>query len=720
MNRGAPPPPPEPRKPWDDRWLLRAFQRLGHPAVTEVARYDRLDTAWEALEAAGAEAGQILETACALSRRDPAPDFAGIGPTEATLLDGALAARYGVVPLGARDGRLLVASANPLFPDLQQDLEFAVGVRVTLLVAPPQAIRGAVARIYAEPRTPSRHRIEWSVPDRPGGVTVGVRGTATETLDEVLLDALERGASDLHLEPRQQGLLARYRVDGVLGGDRLLPESLALHLISRLKIMAGLDIADRLRPQDGRATLTYEGRPVDLRVSTLPLGRNGEKAVIRILDAERSLLDLSSLGFGSRDRRGIETLLRRPEGMILVTGPTGSGKTTTLYSALRYVQSGRSNLVTVEDPIEYRLEGVNQVQIHERSGLTFAAALRSILRQDPDVVLVGEIRDVETANIAVRASMTGHLVLSTLHTNDAVSAVARLLDMGIDAVAVASAVQGIAAQRLIRRLCPDCRRPTTLARLPVEQQRLLTGKDCSRLHEAVGCGRCRGTGYRGRTIVAELIVVGEELRRAITRREPPEILTEQARREGMRSLWDSGIDLVLEGTSSLHELIDNVVAPAAGGLVQEATQADVDALLRTLVPSRGPQGVTPPPARAAVPAGRRVLIVDDDRDGRAALRALLEMAGLTVLEAADGEVAHAYARRLAPSAIVTEVALPRLDAVGLLQALGGEGPPVVVYTRETDEALHHWLRELGAADVVVKPGDVVGPLRAVLAIADRR
>jgi type II secretory ATPase GspE/PulE/Tfp pilus assembly ATPase PilB-like protein/CheY-like chemotaxis protein len=724
---GVPTTDPEgraPRAAWGDRWLLHAFQRLGHPAVGSVGRHDLADTAWEALEAAGADPVQLLETACALSRREPAPDLAGLGPSEAVLLDRSLAARYGVVPLGVRDGRLQLACANPFHPDLQQDLEFATGVRATLYVAPPQAIRRALSSLYATARETAAGsaRLVWAVPDRSRGVdVVPLRGTATETLDEVLVEAVDRGASDLHLEPRQNGLLARFRVDGVLSGDRLLPDSVAVYVLSRLKIMAGLDIADRLRPQDGRATLVFDGRPVDLRVSTLPLGRNGEKAVIRILDAGRSLVDLGALGFGASDRRRVEMVLRRPEGMFLVTGPTGCGKTTTLYSALRHVQSERSNVVTVEDPIEYRLEGVNQVQIHERSGLTFSAALRSILRQDPDVVLVGEIRDAETASIAVRASMTGHLVLSTLHTNDAISAVARLLDMEIDAVALSTALHGVLAQRLIRRLCPECRRPVALADLPIEQQQLLSGRDCGNLRAAVGCPACRATGYRGRTVVAELLVVGDELRRAIARREEPGVLAEQARREGMRSLWSSGLDLVLEGVTSLHELLDNVGAPTDAIGVEGGTQAAVDDLLRTLVPGPPAPRSAPParPTSARAGGGGRVLVVDDDREGRLALRGVLEAEGLTVLEAADGETARAYIQRLAPVAVVSEVPLPKLDAIGLLQALEGRGPPVLIYTRERDEALHHWLRELGAADVIVKPGEVVARLRAVIALTGR-
>jgi type II secretory ATPase GspE/PulE/Tfp pilus assembly ATPase PilB-like protein/CheY-like chemotaxis protein len=719
---GSPPPSRadernQPRKPWEDRWLVEAFKRLGHPAVE---RLRTADSAWEALEAAGVAPEQLVETACAIARV-PAADLTQVGKEQARLADRLLALRYRIVPLGVANGRLEVATANPLSPHLDQDLEFALGRRVALRIANPTAIRQALERLYPPEAEggASLARLAWILTDRQSGaVSATVGGSAVETLDALLVDALDQRASDVHLEPRDDGLLVRFRLDGVLHDDRVLPGEVTAHLISRLKVMAGLDIADRLRPQDGRASMTFDGRPVDLRISTLPLGRSGEKAVVRLLDSATASVGLGALGFSEQERTRIERLLKLPEGLVLVTGPTGSGKTTTLYSTLYWVRAEGRNVVTVEDPVEYRLQGINQVQVHERSGLTFAAALRSILRQDPDVVLVGEIRDAETASIAIKASMTGHRVLSTLHTNDAPSAVSRMLDIGADRVALASALKGVMAQRLVRKLCPDCSRPATLAELPVEQQALLMGKDCSNLRLEVGCAACRHSGYRGRTVVAEILVAGPELQQAMARGADMGELAALARRGGMKSLWESGIEKVLTGTTSLHELVDNVAAPSEGGAA--APQSDIDKLLAELVPGRakGASGASPPAQAARGPAGARVLIVDEDRDERRRLREALQREGYRVLEATDGEVALGYARRLKPDAIITEFALPKLDAIGLLQALGtasGMEPVVMLYTQETDEALHQWARELGACDVVQKPGDVASVLKGMLA-----
>jgi type II secretory ATPase GspE/PulE/Tfp pilus assembly ATPase PilB-like protein/CheY-like chemotaxis protein len=710
-----------PRRPWADHWLLEAFQRLGHPAAGRLSGV-QADSAWEALEQAGATTAQLLETACALSTRQAA-DLTGIGPAQAQLLEKALAVRYGIVPVGLRDGMLEVATANPLQLDIERTLEFATGFRMQLTVASPAAVRMAVLRIYEA----ARHQPE--APARFSWVSQGhkevpaselIRGGAVETLDAIVADALTQRASDVHIEPSETGLLVRFRLDGVLSDVRQVPREIAGHLMSRLKIMAGLDIADRLRPQDGRASVVFEGGGVDLRISTLPLGSDGEKAVLRLLGSGETNADLASLGFTARESQRFEKLLTLTEGLILVTGPTGSGKTTTLYSALRRLKSQASNLVTVEDPIEYRLEGVNQVQVHERSGLTFAAALRSILRQDPDVVMVGEIRDAETANIAIKASMTGHVVLSTLHTNDAPSTLARLLDIGAEPSAIAGALKGIVAQRLVRKLCQACSQPDTLDDLQIEFQYLLAEHDCTQLRKAVGCPECRHTGYRGRTIVAEILVVTPDVQRAIARGVDGSELTSLAKRGGMRTLWEAGLDRVVTGTTSLHELLDNIAAP----LVEfNSAQADVDALVGELFtntrarpsvvtashpsPGASAPGMLTLAGRAGTGAGKRVLVVDEVRTSRRALRDQLE-AGFRVLEAADGEAALVYARRLRPDFIVTEVAIPRLDAIGLLQALALEpdSPSVVVSTDQTDAELLGWLRELGAHEVTGKPLDV--------------
>jgi type II secretory ATPase GspE/PulE/Tfp pilus assembly ATPase PilB-like protein/CheY-like chemotaxis protein len=705
------------RKPWADRWLLEAFQRLCHPALARLGEMVT-PTAWEGLALAGVPDEQLLEMACALSGCPPA-GLDDLGPAQSRLLDRALALRCGVVPIGLEDGQLEVATANPLRPGLEDDLRFAAGFRSRLTVASPAAISVAMDRVYGAPTVPdSPHdpteaeaaggRFAWVVPNsRIGAPEAPVRGAAVETLNEVLAGALEAGASDIHLEPKKRDLLVRYRVDGVLHDVTRIPGELAGHLISRLKVMAGLDIADRMRPQDGRASTVFDGRPVDLRISTLPLGNSGEKAVIRLLDSGTSSSDLGKLGFTQAERFRLDKLLTLSEGMILVTGPTGSGKTTTLYSAIRFVQSEGTNVVTVEDPIEYRLEGINQVQVHDRSGLTFAAALRSILRQDPDTVLVGEIRDAETSEIAIRASMTGHLVLSTLHTNDAASALIRLLDIGADAGALSGALKGVVAQRLVRKLCPVCSMPDTLEDLQDEFQYLLIDQDCSQLRKAVGCPECRQTGYKGRMVVPEILLVTPELQRAIARRAEVAELNELAIAGGMRSIWDAGLQRVVKGLTSLHELLDGVTAPLHLG---NSAQSDVDALLSQVLPLPPSGGRSPIPVLlrdsptvvstlpSLPPSGYRILLVEEDRLVRRRLRAELESQGFSIIEVADGEAALAYARRLRPDAIVTELTLSKLDGIGLLQELwtDPDAPRTIVYTAQTDPALLEWAVDLGA------------------------
>jgi len=695
---------------------------VGHPAADQL-RPAR--TAWEALEAAGATNEEILIVACNLSGTRPA-DLSTVGPAQASLLSATLARRYEAIAVGHDGSVLEIATSNPLGHNLEVDLAFACGKRTRVTVASPQALRAAYERIYGEStELTGAARLTWVVMQQPGQpVAAPTHGAAVDTLDAIIADALDQRASDVHLEPRDGDLIVRLRVDGVLHEVTRVPSAIAPLLMSRLKIAAGLDIAERRRPQDGRATTVFDGRQIDLRVSTLPLGDRLEKGVIRVLDAVTTQFDMGALGFTAGERYRLQKLLTSTEGMVLVTGPTGSGKTTTLYSALHHVKSTQTNLVTVEDPIEYRLEGVNQVQVQDKAGLTFAAALRSILRQDPDVVLVGEIRDAETAGIAIKASMTGHLVLSTLHTNDAASAVERLADIGADLSALSGALKGVVAQRLVRRLCPECSVPVAVGELPAEQQMLLTGKRTDRLRKPVGCAACRDTGYRGRMVVPEMLVVTPELQRAIARRADRSELENLARQGGMHTLWESGVNRVLAGQTAVHELLDNVAAPTDAG----ASQAAVDQLMRELRTKQEPTGALPsanavPPKVALMSApgdkAQRVLVVHEDRDARRSLRQALEAQGLAVLEAADGEAALAYAQQLRPDAIVTEVAVPKLDGLGLLQAVRADAsaPHVFIYTEQTDAALMEWCRELGAVDActtAVEPNAFAARVRDVV------
>jgi Tfp pilus assembly pilus retraction ATPase PilT/CheY-like chemotaxis protein len=517
----------------------------------------------------------------------------------------------------------------------------------------------------------------------------------------------------------------RYRIDGVLRQVMKIPRQAGLPLISRIKIMSSMDIADRLRPQDGRARVAVNGQPIDLRVSTLPAAQ-GEKVVIRILDSRATVKSLESLGFNPGETEAINHLLQNHEGVILVTGPTGSGKTTTLYSMIHQIKTEGVNIVTVEDPVEYRMQGIVQVQVQEKAGLTFGSALRSILRQDPNVILVGEIRDKETAQIAVQASLTGHLVLSTLHTNDAANAVTRLVDIGVEAYKIAAALRGVIAQRLMRKLCPTCKEVWMEA--PPEKIRKWIPKGTP-LYRAAGCPDCAMTGYRGRFSIIEVLTMSAELERRIAAGEPADRIAEAARRGGMKSLWDSGLAHVARGESTLDELMRVVDVPAedeaqppppqAGTVGRRSGSGEV---LR-FTPAPGTVTAPPEPVsthfdlleeptrpRASGPQGQpacKVLLVDDEDSLRKVMKDLLERDGYIVTEARDGVQALDQVDRVGPDIIVLDLNLPGLDGYGVLSHLRSRPAtaniPVIVLTAKGDEDNEVRVFELGADDFLTKP-----------------
>ena len=468
-----------------------------------------------------------------------------------------LARRYRILPLSVTGDTLEIATANPYDIDCERTLAFSSGRRVRMVLAPPSKIDKRIDEVYRpedavakildgvagrreleelpEPAEESHGFLDESAIERP----------IVKLVDHIVAEGIASRASDIHLEAEEQGIAVRYRVDGVLRQAMTLPRIIGIPLVSRIKIMANMDIADRLRPQGGRARVGSNGVGIDLRVSTLP-SAHGEKVVIRILDARTTARSLDSLGF-TRDEIGrIHKLLDAREGLVLVTGPTGSGKTTTLYAMLRHLQTRGVNIVTVEDPVEYRTPGIVQVQVNEKAGLTFASALRSILRQDPDIVLIGEIRDRETAAIAIQASLTGHLVLATLHTIDACSSIARLTDLGVEPQKLAAALKGAIAQRLVRRVC-GC-------------------------ESAAGCARCGGTGFHGRVAVAEIVISTPELERRIARGDGVASLSSAARADGAASIWESGLGHVSSGDTTVEELLRVAERPAdeAGPVPQAA------------------------------------------------------------------------------------------------------------------------------------------------------
>ena len=492
-----------------------------------------------------------------------------VDPQAAAMLDRRILRKHGVVPLRVEEGHLVVATSSPSNFYMLEDLAMLSGYPITPVVALQEDIERVLNRVF----TIKQEVAELFEGDGAGPAEVepeielGVEARPDEApiirlVTALLQRAVTEGASDIHVEPRPGELMVRFRVDGVLREAMSVPPGLRAGMVSRLKIMADLDIAERRVPQDGRFSVKLRGRKIDLREATLPTVF-GERVVLRLLDAQSVEMDLSKLGFPPKVLERYEEVFRRPYGTILVTGPTGSGKSTTLYATLAELNSPETNIITVEDPVEYRLVGVNQVQVNTRAGLTFASGLRSILRSDPDVVMIGEIRDYETAKTSVEAALTGHLVLATLHTNDAPSAVSRLTEMGVEPYLTATAVDCVIAQRLARRLCERCKRPVEIEREILEALNfpfeLVGPEEEWSFHKAAGCERCGGTGYRGRIGIYEMMLVDEELKETILRRGSTGELAQIARRGGMVSLRDDALVKAASGVSTIEEVLKNVV-----------------------------------------------------------------------------------------------------------------------------------------------------------------
>jgi general secretion pathway protein E len=473
--------------------------------------------------------------------------------------------QYVACPIAVEGTAVTVACADPASPFLLDDLRHLLGDNVRLCLAPAEAILEAISRTY-EGGTALQKIVD--------GIGVGDAGgePAAEVTDDVTLlrdmafeapvvrlvnllidEAVGADASDIHVEPFEESLRVRYRIDGLLYNQEAPPRRLQAAVTSRIKIMAEMNIAERRLPQDGRIRLTARGRRVDIRVSTVPT-IHGESIVMRLLDRSSMFLAFDRLGLAARPAEIFEALIRRPHGMVLVTGPTGAGKTTTLYAALDKINAPERKIITIEDPVEYQLNGVNQIPVHPTIGLSFASGLRHIVRQDPDVILVGEIRDRETAEIAIQAALTGHLVLSTLHTNDAAGAVTRLQDMGCEPYLVCSALAGVLAQRLVRRICPLCRAPDHPDPADLLALGLTDARDVT-LWRGMGCDECRGTGYRGRTGIYELLRLTEDARDLILARAPAGALRRHAIARGMTTLREDGWAKACAGVTTAAEIV---------------------------------------------------------------------------------------------------------------------------------------------------------------------
>jgi type IV pilus assembly protein PilB len=474
-----------------------------------------------------------------------------------------LARRYGAVPVKFLDDQvLLVAMVDPSNVFAIDDLRIMTGYDIQPAIASAKDVFGTIARLNRE-ESVGREFAHTSGPEPEEDSDI--RETVNEApviklVNSVLAQAVEDGASDIHFEPQAKELLVRFRIDGVLHEIMSVPHRMQSGILSRLKIMSSLDIAERRVPQDGRLGLVVGGKPVDVRVATLPTVY-GEKIAMRLLDKSTVVLDLLELGFSEQALKRFQRSFTKPYGTILATGPTGSGKSTTLYAVLSLLNSPEKNVITVEDPVEYRLAGVNQVQVNNKAGLTFASGLRTILRCDPDIIMIGEIRDRETAQIAIESALTGHLVLSSMHTNDAPGALSRLTEMGVEPFLTSSAVDCVLAQRLARRLCHECREPFK----PTHEVLRLNGfpsKELSgdvTLYRARGCSRCNNTGYKGRLGIYEVMVVSEAIRRLIVERKSADEVSRVATAEGMRTLREDGLEKVLQGMTSMEEIARVIV-----------------------------------------------------------------------------------------------------------------------------------------------------------------
>jgi type IV pilus assembly protein PilB len=474
----------------------------------------------------------------------------------ANLVSVASARRSRAIPVGHIDrDTLLLAVADPANVLAVDDIQMATGLSCRVAVASQDDIEALIARLDNLSSAVSE-AIDESDSEDESEVT-DLRASAEDApviklVFSILGQAANEGASDIHFEPGEEDLRVRFRVDGVLREAARVPKKMVSGVVSRLKIMSAMDIAEKRVPQDGRVSVNVEDRRVDLRITTLPTQR-GEGAAIRILDTTNTVYTLDELGLEGDARQRFEGSVRRPYGAVLVTGPTGSGKSTTLYAALQEVNDVEKNIITIEDPVEYRLDGISQINVNRRAGLTFATGLRSILRADPDVIMVGEIRDAETARIAIEAALTGHMVLSTLHTNDAPGAVTRLAKMGIESFLTASAVDCVVAQRLARKLCPSCKREQTITADALQQSGFGVQEDLEAF-EPVGCARCSSTGYRGRLGLFSVMVLSEQIKDMAVSLEPESEIAAAARSEGMKTLREDGLEKVRAGLTSIEEV----------------------------------------------------------------------------------------------------------------------------------------------------------------------
>jgi len=622
-----------------------------------------------------------------------------------------------VIPMLVENRRIKLGIGNPFDIETIKDIEFITGMQVEAILIPPDSIEEFLKKNIPDEDLDILNQIgslEIEVKEKIEKEDLNVidlknlafQPPIVRLVNMIIVDAVRKGATDLHIEPQKSAVYVRLRIDGLLHDYLKLPSKLAPSIVSRIKIMGKMDIAERRKPQDGGVTLVIDKNEVDLRISVLP-SLYGEKVVIRVLDKSRVKIDVHTLGFNKENLNVLLTSLKKPHGVILVTGPTGSGKTTTLYAALNYMKSPEKNIITVEDPVEYTLEGITQVQVKTEAGLTFASALRSILRQDPDIILVGEIRDRETAEIAMHASLTGHLVLSTLHTNDALGSIFRLKSMGVESAILADTVVCVEAQRLVRKVCPYCGEEFEVLPEELEKYGVMATKPV-KIMKGKGCNRCNGTGYKGRTVVEEVIPVDDFLRDAILKDMPRSEILKNLYAKGFKPIKIIGIEKVLNGITTFEEL--SRVVDISGVEITDGKPA----LMGTehvhqeikdkaqLIPSTD---TTETPSEET--GVLNILVIDDSPTIRAMLKPVLEMDGHNVLEAENGRAGIEVLKKNRVHLIILDLMMPEMDGFETLKVIKNHPNwkkiPVIMLTTKSE--LENELKgfDLGVDDFMPKP-----------------
>jgi type IV pilus assembly protein PilB len=623
--------------------------------------------------------------------------------TAARLLPERVARTHNIVALAEDNRTLTYASAVPFRDDVDRDVSFASGRRAQMVIATRSQIALALNQAYRQGTDIDslvdkiRHASAVKPLERRITVAPG-ESPIVDLCNKILGAAISAGASDIHLEPSKDGATVRHRVCGILEPLLVLPPSSVSQVTNRFKVMANCDIATKLKPQDGAFRVSIDDDTIDVRMSALPT-IHGEKLVMRVIHGSSTIQTLDTLGYDPKSTELLRSALAKPDGLVLVTGPTGCGKSTVLYAALHHLKTGRVNIVTVEDPVERQVEGVTQIAVNSKAGTAFANVIRSVMRQDPNIIMVGEIRDNEVADIVGQAAYTGHLVLSSLHTIDAASAITRLLNLGLPPFKVAESLNAVVAQRLLRKLCPHCR----IVNDAPTAQRLgaLNGIGAIGASLGVGCPRCKHSGYLDRIAVAEVLVPDEALRSAIRDGAGVSEIRAAMLKAGCRSMRESALDLVAQGVTSIEEVKrvltnhhEEATAPAVP--VVEAAQ------------SAGDPGV--PAVVQAVPrkkSGGRVLVTDDDRMIRMLVRMLLEKDGFEVLEAENGAVGVDLARRERPDLMLIDLQMPDMDGFEAIERIRRDislaTMPVIVLTSESGSGVETRVLEMGADDYLVKP-----------------